>query len=310
MDQWSIGYLLRSTYLMERVVLTILALMLVYVSYISTVVARVFGQLRLARLMRGPMGPISNLVGSRRKVLEELRVRTGTLRSIGFTAPYLGLVGTCLGILDQFSTGYIGTRQGFVISEVLGIEAAFLSTAAGVLVAIPATGLFNYLTTRIDSLESQVASAAMGNKRFPLKARFSLFPFPVIAATGLALCITAFMVFPSLHPPKGLPVRLLRVGATEQPSLRPITIILAGSTRASPPDVFLDESKTPWDELGSRVKNELSMRSQEPPIYIQAEMNVYWKDVTNAIDVVEAVHGKTVLLTAAPYVKTTHESVR
>lgn len=292
---------------MERVVLTILALMLVYIGCISVVVAHVSQQLRLARL---PMASVSNQVGSRRKVLEGLRVRTGTLRSIGSAAPYLGLIGTCLGILDNFGIGYVGTRQGFVISEVLGIEAAFLSTAAGILVAIPATVLFNCLTTRIDSLESQVLSGSMDSKRFPLKARFSLFPFPMIAATVLAFSIAAFMVFPSLHPPKGLPIRLLRVGTTEQPSLRPITIILAGSTPASPPDVFLDERKTPWAELGSNVKNRLSTRSYEPPIYIQAEGNVYWKDVANAIDVVEAVHGKAVLLTSAPYMKATHESVR
>jgi biopolymer transport protein ExbD len=310
MGQWSIGYLLRSTYLMERVVLTILALMLAYMIHVSIIIDRVSRQLRLARHMREPLASASNLGGRRRKVLEELRVRTGTLRSIGSTAPYLGLVGTCLGILDNFSIGYIGTRQGFVISEVLGIEAAFLSTAAGILVAIPATGLFNYLTTRIDSLESQVTSGSVHKKRFPLKARFSLFPFPMIAATVLALSIAAFMAFPSLHPPKGLPVRLSRVGATERPLLRPITITLAGSTPANPPDVFLDGKKTPWDGLGSEIKSELNMRSQHPPIYIQAGSDVYWKDVTNAIDVVEAVDGKAVLLTAQPYMKTTHKSAQ
>ncbi len=295
---------------MERVVLTILALMLIYVSYISIFVVRVSRQLRLARLTPGPMASASNSVGSRRKVLEELRIRTGTLRSIGSTAPYLGLVGTCLGILDNFSIGYIGTRQGIVISEVLGIDTALLSTAAGILVAIPATGLFNYLSTRIDPLEVQVKSGSADRKRFPLEVRFSRFPFPMIAATVLALSVAAFMLFPSLDPPKGLTVRLLRVGATEQPSLRPIIITVAGSTPASPPDVFLDERKTPWEELGSKVEGEMSMHSQQPPIYIQAENNVYWRDVANAIDVVEAVHGKAVLLTATPCMRTAHKSVR
>lgn len=80
------------------------------------------------------------------------------LASTGSTAPFVGLLGTVLGILNAFKlianegSGGIGTI-GVAIGEALVV------TAFGLMVAIPAVLLFNWLTGRITHYEAGLANA-------------------------------------------------------------------------------------------------------------------------------------------------------
>jgi biopolymer transport protein ExbB len=73
------------------------------------------------------------------------------LSSIGVNAPYVGLLGTVLGILltfyDMGQTGAIDTQ-----SIMLGLALALKATAMGLLVAIPAILLYNGLLRKADVL--------------------------------------------------------------------------------------------------------------------------------------------------------------
>lgn len=65
------------------------------------------------------------------------------IATIGTNAPYIGLLGTVLGIMMTFSTiGNSGFDTGLIIR---GLALALKATALGLLVAIPAVTLYNLL---------------------------------------------------------------------------------------------------------------------------------------------------------------------
>ena len=74
-----------------------------------------------------------------------------TLSSIGANAPYVGLLGTVLGILVTFYSMGQGSKIE-VHSIMLGLAMALKATAAGLLVAIPAILFYNGLLRKVDVL--------------------------------------------------------------------------------------------------------------------------------------------------------------
>jgi len=70
------------------------------------------------------------------------------IATIASNAPYIGLLGTVLGIMLTFYT--IG-QQGLVDTKniMVGLALALKATAAGLLVAIPASALYNYILRKI-----------------------------------------------------------------------------------------------------------------------------------------------------------------
>jgi biopolymer transport protein ExbB/TolQ/biopolymer transport protein ExbD len=307
--EWTIGYLWRWANLLERLDLIVLAVML---AHVVVVVARVSYRYRLAR--HAAIDTASEAFqGARRKLAAELSIEVGSLKSIAFTAPYLGLAGTCVGILSIFRA-YVGSRYGALVMVVSGIDAAFISSAAGLLVAVPAVVSYNYLRTRIDSLESEMYSKARRSRHFqvaqklPLTPRFSKLPFAVIAVPALAISVAAFVTFSSFATPKGLPVRLVKTGALEAEhfTVKPIVIEIT-RTGGNGLAVYVNSKKAPFDELERRLQSELKAR---PLACIKAENGVSWGDVISVIDVVEGLHADVVLLTITPTINIARKSIR
>jgi biopolymer transport protein ExbB len=85
----------------------------------------------------------------------DLSKRLGTLASIGSNAPYIGLLGTVLAIILTFYI--IGDQQENINpGEIMKhLALALKATAAGLVVAIPATVLYNALLTKVDILISE-----------------------------------------------------------------------------------------------------------------------------------------------------------
>jgi biopolymer transport protein ExbB len=83
---------------------------------------------------------------------EDLRRGLGVLASVGSVAPFVGLLGTVIGIITAFQS-IAAKGSGGLGAVSAGISEALIVTALGLGVAIPAVLLFNWLTTRIDSLE-------------------------------------------------------------------------------------------------------------------------------------------------------------
>jgi biopolymer transport protein ExbB/TolQ len=68
----------------------------------------------------------------------DLKRGLSTLATIASTAPFVGLFGTEIGILDAFK-GCEGSRQYCLSATAAGIAEALLTTALGMLVAVPHT---------------------------------------------------------------------------------------------------------------------------------------------------------------------------
>ena len=86
---------------------------------------------------------------------EELEIdltnHVSVIATIASSAPYIGLLGTVLGIILTFYTmgqsGIVNTKAIMV-----GLALALKATAMGLVVAIPATMMYNYLVRRIEVL--------------------------------------------------------------------------------------------------------------------------------------------------------------
>ncbi|NNN06855.1 MAG: MotA/TolQ/ExbB proton channel family protein [Elusimicrobia bacterium] len=84
------------------------------------------------------------------------------LGTLGNIAPFIGLFGTVVGIIKAFrDLAASGTGGPAVVAQ--GIAEALVSTAAGLLVAIPAAVLYNYFMGRLkrQTVEMEVASARL-----------------------------------------------------------------------------------------------------------------------------------------------------
>ncbi len=79
----------------------------------------------------------------------DLKKGVNTLATIGTTAPFVGLLGTVVGVINAF-VGIAATGSGGIGAVSAGSAEALVETALGLIVAIPAVWFYNYLTGRLD----------------------------------------------------------------------------------------------------------------------------------------------------------------
>ncbi len=89
----------------------------------------------------------------------DLRRNLSGLATVGATAPFVGLLGTVLGIITAFR-GMALTGSGGIGAVSAGIAEALIATAFGLFVAIPAVWAFNYLTNRADGFGVEMDNGA------------------------------------------------------------------------------------------------------------------------------------------------------
>ena len=80
-----------------------------------------------------------------------LTKRLGVIGTVAANAPYIGLLGTVLGIMLTFHT--MGTSGTMAVSTIMiGLSLALKATAVGLLVAIPCVVMNNILRRRVTEL--------------------------------------------------------------------------------------------------------------------------------------------------------------
>ena len=90
----------------------------------------------------------------------ELKRRLNLLATIAATAPLVGLFGTVLGIIA--ADRGCGTEMWLCYTATLnGLSQALLSTALGLLVAVPAVWAYNYFSDRLQIFDLETASASL-----------------------------------------------------------------------------------------------------------------------------------------------------
>ena len=85
-------------------------------------------------------------------VLSEFKRGLGVLGTVGSTAPFVGLLGTTMGIVNAFVGMAAQGASGGLAGISAGIAEALITTAFGLMVAIPAVWAYNYFTTKIENL--------------------------------------------------------------------------------------------------------------------------------------------------------------
>ncbi len=86
----------------------------------------------------------------------------GVLATVGSTAPFVGLLGTTMGVVNAF-VGMADMGTGGLTAISAGIAEALITTAFGLLVAIPAVWFYNYFTNRVELVSMEID---YGNKEF------------------------------------------------------------------------------------------------------------------------------------------------
>ena len=79
----------------------------------------------------------------------DLKKGVASLATIGATAPFVGLLGTVVGIITAFQ-GIAATGSGGLGAVSAGISEALVETALGLVVAIPAVWFYNYLSGKLE----------------------------------------------------------------------------------------------------------------------------------------------------------------
>jgi biopolymer transport protein ExbB/biopolymer transport protein TolQ len=89
----------------------------------------------------------------------ELKRGVSALATIGSSAPFVGLFGTVVGIINAFQG--MSTEKTTGLGAVAGgISEALVATAIGLFVAIPAVWMFNYFTSRLEALDVEMGNSS------------------------------------------------------------------------------------------------------------------------------------------------------
>ncbi len=102
--------------------------------------------------------------------IEDLKRGLGGLATIGATAPFVGLFGTTIGIINAF-TGMKTEETAGIGAVAGGIAEALVTTAFGLFVAVPAVWAFNAFTNKIETFTVEMDNSASELIDYFLKRR-------------------------------------------------------------------------------------------------------------------------------------------
>ncbi len=92
---------------------------------------------------------------TRNREMERLEKGLGFLATAGSSAPFIGLLGTCIGIINSF-TSIAGSQNTSLAVVAPGIAEALFATAIGLFVAIPAVISFNKFNGELNRLAGKL----------------------------------------------------------------------------------------------------------------------------------------------------------
>ena len=91
--------------------------------------------------------------------VQTLKRGQGILATVSSTAPFVGLLGTVMGIVNSFQL-MAASGSGGLGTVSAGIAEALVTTAFGLLVAIPAVMAFNYFTGWVDARSVDISESS------------------------------------------------------------------------------------------------------------------------------------------------------
>ncbi|MEY4609193.1 MAG: hypothetical protein RL625_1410 [Gemmatimonadota bacterium] len=127
----------------------------------------------VARVLGGALGEVKPLIMDgtitvsdinsveraveRNMLVEIVSLKRGlaVIATVGSTAPFVGLLGTVVGIINAFSLMGSSGSSG-INAIIIPIAEALIATGLGLGVAIPAVWFYNYFQTKIDNLTAEM----------------------------------------------------------------------------------------------------------------------------------------------------------
>jgi biopolymer transport protein ExbB len=111
-------------------------------------------------------GPEERLDSAKRAIeratiqgIQEFKRGLNGLATIGSTGPFVGLFGTVFGIINAFQSMSV-SGSGGIGAVAAGIAEALITTGFGIIVAVIAVWIFNYLLNRVDVFTGEMANAS------------------------------------------------------------------------------------------------------------------------------------------------------
>jgi len=88
-----------------------------------------------------------------------LKRGVSTLATIASSSPFVGLLGTVVGIINAFK-GIASAKSAGLSAVAGGISEALVTTAVGLLVAIPAVWMYNYFSNRVEAFDVEMGNSS------------------------------------------------------------------------------------------------------------------------------------------------------
>jgi biopolymer transport protein ExbB len=88
------------------------------------------------------------------RVQKQLERSSGLLGTLGNNAPFIGLLGTVIGVIQAFHELSAGASKAAMGNVMSGIAEALVATGVGLFVALPAVVAYNVIQKRIAEIES------------------------------------------------------------------------------------------------------------------------------------------------------------
>jgi biopolymer transport protein ExbB/TolQ len=114
----------------------------------------------LASLRNGPQAVSEAMQSVKARMRPQLDANLATLATIGSNAPFIGLLGTVLGIIKAANELTTGDAAGNSVAVMSGVFEALVATAVGLFVAIPAVIAYNLFLRRVRKRMAEVDSLA------------------------------------------------------------------------------------------------------------------------------------------------------
>lgn len=168
--EWSTWDIWRSSDVVEHAIYLGLGLMLAYTFFV------LIRFLRGYYLSRHELRDFESESGTeylrnRKRLIVDLSRGLGTLKAIASAAPFLGLAGTCYGIIGGAFIGFNMEKHTAMRVLMINIAASLATAAAGILAAIPAAFSHDFIRARVEALRTTRPVAGSISDKFATRTR-------------------------------------------------------------------------------------------------------------------------------------------
>src|SRR5882762_7412332 len=230
----------------------------------------------------------------------EMKRGLSGLATIGSTAPFVGLFGTVVGIINAFK-GIESTKATGLSAVAGGISEALVTTALGLLVAVPAVWAYNYFTNKVEAFDVEMDNSSMEMVNYFITRRAggkkeAMAYKPKVGSTMsspnvipmadimLVLLIIFMVVTPMLT--KGFPADLAKVTSpSDMPDADKDDAVIVGISAGG--DVYLGNTKSDITQIADQVRDRISGKLDKT-VYVKSDGRAKYGVVVKVVDEIRA----------------------